>query len=160
MLVLALCSLLVYSVHGTEFLDLKGKCPGPEPNPGKPVQSCDYYCRKNDTYVKGYFESGTGCEYAGEVGTCLEVDGETSCHSPEDPLVEKWNTKETSTARPPAVKPPKQKPKPTGKNKTTATKPPKTKPTKSKNTKGTKKTKKVKSTKLTKNPATTVQIEW
>uniref|UniRef100_E2J6S0 Hypothetical secreted protein of the basic tail family n=1 Tax=Hyalomma rufipes TaxID=72862 RepID=E2J6S0_HYARU len=154
MLVLALCSLLVYSAQGTEFLDLNGKCPGPEPNPGRPVQSCDYYCKRGDGYVKGYFENGTGCEYAGEVGLCLEVDGETSCHSPEDPLVEMWDKKKTSTAKPPAGKPPKQKPKPGGKNKTSSTKTPKTKPTKSKKAKATKKTKN------TKKPATTVQIDW
>nr|ABS19614.1 P18 [Hyalomma asiaticum] len=154
MILWALCSLLVYSVLGIEFSDLKGECPGPQPNPGKPVQSCDYYCRSGDGYVTGHFESGTRCEYDGQLGMCLEVEGVTSCHSPEDPLVQNWNKDETSTAKPPAVKPTKKNPKPPGKNRTSKTKPPKFKPTKSKKTKATKKTKK------TRKPATTVKIEW
>ncbi|KAL1470425.1 hypothetical protein MTO96_040440, partial [Rhipicephalus appendiculatus] len=62
MLAFACCALFFSSVLGTEFLDLKGDCPGPQRNPGSPVKSCDYYCSRDGGYVKGHFENGTGCE--------------------------------------------------------------------------------------------------
>uniref|UniRef100_A0A023FQ74 Putative basic tail protein n=1 Tax=Amblyomma cajennense TaxID=34607 RepID=A0A023FQ74_AMBCJ len=64
-------------------------CDPKEPENEIPVDSCDFYCGKNELgqWVMGYYVNGTKCKYTDtQDGLCAEIPGSEGCH-PEDSYV-------------------------------------------------------------------------
>ncbi|XP_049518826.1 uncharacterized protein LOC125943517 [Dermacentor silvarum] len=104
----------------------RGECPGPGQNPNKTVESCNYYCKGNNTkWVNTFFVEGTVCEYSGGTGYCLVDDIGTSCYPRTHGRVERWKAETSgSSTKSPTRKTKKKKDKkkkPENKNNTKST---------------------------------------
>nr|XP_050043405.2 uncharacterized protein LOC126540610 [Dermacentor andersoni] len=91
MLLLALLVVLLPQVLGDDLVK-GGNCDGTPVNPGKTVESCNYYCLRDDKWVNTYFPVGTKCQYEpGRLGTCLTYEGSsTACNLDEDVSTRTW----------------------------------------------------------------------
>uniref|UniRef100_A0A023FTJ6 Putative basic tail protein n=1 Tax=Amblyomma cajennense TaxID=34607 RepID=A0A023FTJ6_AMBCJ len=77
-----LCVLFLQALHASAET-VRG-CASKEPEDrDTPVESCDFYCGKNDLdqWLMGYYVNGTKCKYTdSQNGYCVEVPDNEGCH--------------------------------------------------------------------------------
>uniref|UniRef100_A0A131Z511 Basic tail secreted protein n=1 Tax=Rhipicephalus appendiculatus TaxID=34631 RepID=A0A131Z511_RHIAP len=85
MLAIALSALLLPLVLGESYVE-QGECNGTVTNPGKPVRSCNFWCKVDNDWEKKYFPANTKCWYDdARNGTCVDTgDGKTGCRPNEE----------------------------------------------------------------------------